>query len=308
MRMNEIQKIYNRLRHNQEADWVIQTDEKTVIRRFIPHQRLILLGGGHIASALCHFADRLDFDVTVVDDRPDFANAQRFPDASQIICDGFVSAIRKLEISEYDYVAVLTRGHRWDKECLLQLSKGIQPYYVGQVGSRRRVQELFRLLREEEGVSPAFLEQVCTPIGLDIGAQTPQEIAVAILAELIQKRSRRPKEEQFLVQTNYEEAIFQDLLSGTDLTEPGRRVIAVIVDTKGSVPARTGAVMCCNLLGRTAGTVGGGCGENAVITEAREVLQSGKPKLVAVDMTGDISEDDGMVCGGTMKVWLEPVI
>lgn len=66
--------------------------------------------------------------------------------------------------------------------------------------------------------------------------------------------------------------------------------------------------MCCNLLGRTAGTVGGGCGENAVITEAREVLQSGKPKLVAVDMTGDISEDDGMVCGGTMKVWLEPVI
>lgn len=84
MRMNEIQKIYNRLRHNQEADWVIQTDGKTVIRRFIPHQRLILLGGGHIAGALCHFAARLDFDVTVVDDRPDFANAQRFPDASQI--------------------------------------------------------------------------------------------------------------------------------------------------------------------------------------------------------------------------------
>ena len=299
MRIDEIQKIYNRLRQNQEADWVIQTDEKTVIRRFIPHQRLILLGGGHIAGALCHFAARLDFDVTVVDDRPDFANAQRFPDASRIVCDGFVSAIRKLEISEYDYVAILTRGHRWDKECLLQLSKGIRPYYIGQVGSRRRVQELFRLLREEEGVSPAFLEQVCTP---------PQEIAVAILAELIQKRNRRSKEEQFLVQTNYEEAIFQDLLSVTDHAELGKRVIAVIVDTKGSVPARTGSVMCCNLLGRTAGTVGGGCGENAVLTEAREVLQSGKPKLVSVDMTGDISEDDGMVCGGSMKVWLEPVI
>ena len=110
------------------------------------------------------------------------------------------------------------------------------------------------------------------------------------------------------MQTNYEEAIFQDLLSVTDHAELGKRVIAVIVDTKGSVPARTGSVMCCNLLGRTAGTVGGGCGEDAVLTEAREVLQSGKPKLVSVDMTGDISEDDGMVCGGSMKVWLEPVI
>ena len=69
MRRNEIQKIYNRLRHNQEADWVIQTDEKTVIRRFIPHQRLILLGGGHIAGALCHFAVRLDFDVMHRDSR-----------------------------------------------------------------------------------------------------------------------------------------------------------------------------------------------------------------------------------------------
>ena len=118
------------------------TGEGRFTRRFYPPSRLILLGGGHISQALCAFASQLDFAVTVVDDRPDFANSALFPTAEHIVCDSFETAVAGLNVTQADYVAVLTRGHRWDADCLRVLLKGRFPFYLGLVGSRRRVRGL----------------------------------------------------------------------------------------------------------------------------------------------------------------------
>ncbi len=302
MDLGEIRTIKERLQRNMPAEMHFSMDGRTATREFIPHERLILLGGGHIAQALCHLAAWLDFEVTVIDDRPDFANRHLFPDATRIICGDFETEIPKLSVTAYDYVAVLTRGHRYDRECLRTLSRGDKPYYLGQVGSRRRVQGLISLLCTEDGVEEAFLSDVSNPIGLDIGAKTPKEIAVSILAELVERRNGKTGNMDVLEQKNSDEEIFQDLLQAKD-----KRALACIIATKGSVPAKSGALMSCGLLGRCAGTVGGGCGESFVLKEAREVLKSGMGKLVTVDMTADLAEEEGMVCGGLMQVWIEPV-
>lgn len=271
-------------------------------RRFVPPARLILLGGGHISQALCRFAAELDFSVAVVDDRPSFANYDLFPAAAQILCDQFAAAIDTLAITPYDYVAVLTRGHRWDGECLRKLFRGAAPSYLGLIGSRRRVAGLFSLLREE-GYDPKKMEQVRTPIGLKIGAVTPKEIAVSILAELIACRHASAPEQDALSLENAELPLLRALAEGK---EP--QALAIVVRTAGSVPVQTGAMMVVDSLGGTIGTVGGGCGEYEVIRAARSVLGAGKSGLLELDMTNDVAESDGMVCGGRMEVWIEPCL
>lgn len=274
------------------------TGEGSFTRRFYPPSRLILLGGGHISQALCAFASQLDFAVTVVDDRPDFANSALFPTAEHIVCDSFETAVAGLNVTQADYVAVLTRGHRWDADCLRVLLKGRFPFYLGLVGSRRRVHGLMDRL-EGEGYDRSLMQRICTPIGLPINAVTPKEIAVSILAELIAFRRREAREPSVLDRTETDMSVFDALLA------PGEQVLAIVVSEKGSVPVDTGAMMAVGRLGRTAGTVGGGCGEYEVITQARRALRDGQSRLISLDMTADTAEDEGMVCGGTMKLWLE---
>lgn len=276
--------------------------EKSYTRAFLPPHRLILLGGGHVSQPLCRYAADLEFDVTVVDDRPSFANAVRFPDAGQVVCDSFVKAIAELAITRYDFVCVITRGHRYDAVCLRQLFAGDMPRYLGLIGSKRRTIELFHML-EEEGFDRAKIDRVHTPIGLPIGAETPKEIAVSILAELIQQRSSRSSEREAerLALASHEPELLHYLLANK---EPC--VLAVVVEKSGSTPVPTGAVMAVNQLGGIVGTVGGGCGEHEILKHALETLRTGQPKLVNLDMSNDVAEEEGMVCGGRMKVWIEP--
>jgi xanthine dehydrogenase accessory factor len=275
--------------------------EKTYTRVFLPAQRLIILGGGHVSHPLCRYAADLDFDVVVADDRPSFANAVRFPDAGRVVCDSFVNAIRELRITQYDFVCVITRGHRYDAECLRQIFSGAMPRYLGLIGSRRRTIELFRML-EQEGFDRERIEKVHTPIGLPIGAETPKEIAISILAELIQQRNGKRAEqgEERLALTSREAELLHYLLSGK---EPC--ALAVVVEKSGSAPVPTGAVMAVNSLGGTVGTVGGGCGEYEIKKCALETLRTGEARLVRLDLTNDIAEEEGMVCGGRMKAWIE---
>lgn len=144
---------------------------------------LLILGGGHIAKPLAVMAAILGYRVTVVDDRPAFANTARFPGASQVICEDFGRALQETKIGPGTFIVIVTRGHRHDKLCLEKVVS--QPSaYIGMIGSRRRVKALMAELREN-GISPEPLEKVHSPIGLDIAAETPEEIAVSILAELI---------------------------------------------------------------------------------------------------------------------------
>ena len=272
-------------------------------RRFVPEDRLILLGGGHIALPLCNMAAMLDFAVTVVDDRPAFANTGRFPAAARVVCDGFASALEGLRIRPTDYVCVITRGHRWDGDCLRVILRGESPFYLGMIGSKRRVTGLLKLL-EEEGFDSARLAAIHTPIGLKIGAETPAEIAVSICAELVQERRRRKPEAdaELLERTDTDFALLRFLAE-----DPAPGALMTVLSTRGSTPVESGAIMAIDDTGRTFGTIGGGCGEAEVMRTARRLIGTGRSTIVEVDMSNDLAMEEGMVCGGRMLVLAEDV-
>ncbi|OPX81477.1 MAG: putative xanthine dehydrogenase subunit A [Pelotomaculum sp. PtaB.Bin013] len=145
--------------------------------------QILILGGGHIARPLVKMASILGYNTTVVDDRPTFANTARFPEAGQVICDSFGNFLKSLETGDETFIVIITRGHTHDLECLRDVIN--QPAaYIGMIGSRRKVRGIITQL-EEEGISSERLKEVYSPIGLDIGAETPEEIALSILAEIV---------------------------------------------------------------------------------------------------------------------------
>ncbi len=152
-----------------------------------PAPRIIIVGAGHIGAALARLAKVNEFYVTVLDDRPMYANRERFPDADEIIVAPMAQALREMAMDEYTYVVLVTRGHQLDFECLQAVLDKPVPY-IGMIGSRRRVRAVFQLLEEEKGILQDLLVHIRAPIGLDIGAQTPSEIATAIMAEIIMAR------------------------------------------------------------------------------------------------------------------------
>lgn len=159
---------------------------------FIEVQRappqLVIVGAGHIARPLCRIAALMGFDVTVMDDRPEFASSDWFPEAAGVRVVDFSDAFRDVKIGPDSYVVLVTRGHKYDYDCIQQLlALGARPAYVGMIGSRRRVRAAFEAL-VRDGADTERLRQVHAPIGLDIGAETPEEIALAIAAELVAVR------------------------------------------------------------------------------------------------------------------------
>lgn len=152
----------------------------------LPFERMVVCGAGHISIPISDMASRLDFEVTVIDDRADFANKARFPWADQVLAQPFDKALEGLSIDESTYLVLVSRGHTYDSLCLQTILRG--PWkYIGMIGSRTRVKKLLDNL-EAEGFDRALLDRIHTPIGLDIGAETPHEIAISILAEIISVR------------------------------------------------------------------------------------------------------------------------
>ncbi len=149
-------------------------------------QRLVIIGAGHIAQPLCAMGAMLGYHVTVIDDRASFANRERFPAADEVIARPFVEAIGALKLDRHSCVVIVTRGHAFDEACLRTVLKR-DAGFVGMIGSRRRVRTTLERLAAD-GLDPALLDQVHAPIGLDLRAETPEEIAIAILAEIIRER------------------------------------------------------------------------------------------------------------------------
>ncbi|MDR1953042.1 MAG: XdhC family protein [Clostridiales Family XIII bacterium] len=267
-----------------------------VVERYLPKPRVIILGGGHIALALTKMAKLTDFDVVVFDDRPMYANPGRFPEADEVICDDFSRVSDRLRVRETDYVVIVTRGHKHDTECLEDVLRGVSPVYTGMIGSKRRVAIVLKQL-EERGYAKEDLDRVHTPIGLRIGAVTPAEISVSILSEIIQvKRMEHGATESRTADIE----IIEWLAAHGDEAD----ALITILSTHGSVPRETGAKMAMTYEGRTVNTIGGGCAESGVMERARTIIREGGYEIVTVDMT-DTAEEDGMVCGGTMRVVIE---
>jgi xanthine dehydrogenase accessory factor len=156
------------------------------IRR--PIQDLIVVGAGHIAQPLSRMGAALGFRVTVLDDRPDFATRERFPEAYRVTEADFSDPFADVPIHERSHILLVTRGHKYDYECLIRaLRMDPLPGYIGMIGSRRRVRATYVQLLED-GIEPELLEYIHAPVGLDIGAETPEEIAIAVAAELVMVR------------------------------------------------------------------------------------------------------------------------
>ena len=280
-----------------------ETDGRiTVGEPFSPPERLILLGAGHIALPVCEFAAKSGFEVYVCDDRPAFANTARFPLAQQVLCDSFEHCINRLKITSYDYVVVITRGHTHDADCLRAIFQGIQPAYLGLIGSRRRVRGLFDMLLGE-GCPKAYMDRICTPIGLDIGAVTPGEVAISILAELVAYKRLPEHSNDGIRCCNNSDAELSVIRYLAENQDP--KAIVTVIETKGSTPREAGAKMAVSPRGEATGSIGGGCSEGAVIRDAVDIIGTGRYQLVDIDLTGEVAESDGMVCGGTMKVLIE---
>src|SRR5271155_290942 len=156
------------------------------IEPVLPPALLYVFGAGHVAISLCQVAATAGFDLVVTDDRTSYATKERFPAAREVHALDFDEVTQKLDPNETSYIVIVTRGHRDDMR-LLRWAVQTRARYVGMIGSRRKVIGIFKTLREE-GVPADLFDRVHAPIGLDIGAVTPEEIAVAITAELIAVR------------------------------------------------------------------------------------------------------------------------
>ena len=287
----------------------VQIDEyqNMLIEVFKRESRLIVLGAGHVGYHLCQFASKIGFNVTVADDRPYFANKERFGENINVVCDTFENIFKILNINEDDFVVIVTRGHRYDKFCLQHILPLDELKYLGMIGSRRRVKMMKQELIEE-GYSKEKLANIYTPIGLEIGAVTPEEIAISILAELIKvKRLGGVRDENKSSKPNNSSEINKEVIEALATIENQKMTLVTVISTKGSTPRKAGSKMIVYDSGYIIGTIGGGCSEAKIIVDAANMAGSDDFKVELIDMRGEAAEEEGMVCGGIMTVLLEGI-
>ena len=309
-RPKEAAKVEKRICENTQGmqlpEWEVTREGMRVTEYFSKKDRLILLGGGHISLALAEFAAKTGFLVTVVDDRPFFANSVRFSCASKILCKDYAHAIRELKITSLDYIVILTRGHRFDQVCMEELGWQELPHYLGMLGSRRRVSELKKVLLDE-GVKEELIDMLNAPVGLDIGAKTPEEIAISIMAQLIEYRRKDRASHLDIKRSDVDLEILKILEDLPSVKENLPCALVTILETKGSTPRKAGAKMIVYSDGRLEGTIGGGCAEAEVAARARRLLGKNTYEVFQIDMTGNAQEEEAMLCGGWMKVFIESI-
>ena len=268
---------------------------------FIEHLKrqahLVICGGGHVSQQVIKLAGKVGFHVTVLEDRPYFADRTREAGADLVLCDVFEKSLQGIAGTPDTYFLVVTRGHRFDRACLEQILK--KPYaYVGMMASRGR-SALLKKQMAGDGFDRKALDEMHTPVGLSIHAETPEEITVSIVAELIQIKNQTKKTAGY-------DSLLMEYLTG--VKEPGQpKVLATIIARRGSAPRSIGTKMLVLGDGRIIGTIGGGCMESEVQHQCLRLLreENEKSRIVCADMTVSQAEDEGMVCGGTIDVFLE---
>ncbi len=163
-----------------------EEEERLFYDPLFPEERLLVLGGGHVGLALAALASRLDFSVTVVDERPEFASPARFPRGVRVVCGRYAETVARFPFDSATYVVIVTPGHVSDLDCVRAVLKRTYRY-AGFIGSARKTALVLAQARND-GFPAEAVDALYAPIGLDIGAETPEEIAVAILGELIAVR------------------------------------------------------------------------------------------------------------------------
>lgn len=267
-------------------------ESKKLAKELIKDQpSIVICGGGHVSLCLAELACSLDFGVTVLEDREDYGTKERFPRA-QIILGSPAESVEKVQDEASPFFVIASRTHDMDKDYLRAvLEKNYS--YIGMMASKNKRAYVMGEL-EKVGVDSKLLDQVHSPIGKDISAVTPSEIAVSILAEIIEIKNSKPRRPY----------------AGTDviraIEEDQAAVVISIVDKGGSAPRGVGSMMILKKDGSPLGTIGGGRYENVCIERGQELL--GTDSVEDLDFDVSAKGKLGMVCGGTMKVRLETIV
>lgn len=262
-------------------------------------KQLVVCGAGHVSLPVIQLGVMMGWEVTVLEDRPSFADKARAAGATHVICESFEQGVKQLPEGIDTYFVIVTRGHHFDQICLEEIVKK-EHAYIGMIGSRRRAAMVKQQLIEK-GSNPEVIETVHSPIGLNIGAETPVEIGISIMAEIVEVSNKKKRTLGYS----------KDMICAVQNQEKyaGNKVIITIIDRKGSAPQKVGVKMMVLADGSCIGTIGGGCMEAHVRQKALQMIKNEDKdaELCHVDLTGHDREDCGMACGGVMDVLLEMV-
>lgn len=280
---------WEEIRNTQETKVLCFGETEILVELFLENPHLVILGGGHVSCPTAHMGKMLGFHVTVMDDREEFLTEERFPDADERILGSFEELSEKIPAYANTYYVVVTRGHAGDSVCARQILK--RPYaYFGMIGSRTKV----KLTREkllEEGFSPEQLHSIHAPIGLPIGGQLPEEIAVSIIAEIVQVKNAH-------YAACSDEKVAQAVLEGR------HGIMATITKKSGSSPRGVGSRMFLDENGTVFGSIGGGSVEYEAMKHAGTVTGA---ELRRYDLSVSDDKNLGMICGGNVEVLFEKI-
>ncbi len=272
-------------------------DARVFVERFGAAPQLVICGGGHVATAAVRLAKMLGLPVTAIEDRAEYAQQLQEAGADKVLCQPFEKALEQVPGGAEVYFSVVTRAHAFDVECLKKILQK-PAAYVGMMGSRGRA-ALVRRQLQEAGVDAARVEALYAPIGLPIGSQTAEEIALSILAQIVSIKNERTQTEGF-------PPVLLDAMAQADAAGQ-KAVLAVIAARHGSTPREVGAKMLVRADGSIAGSVGGGIMEYRTILAAQEMLAGRAPAHRLMQFSADGKNDDAAIaaCGGSMEVLLE---
>ena len=271
--------------------------QRVFAERFGAVPQLVVCGGGHVAAALVKQAKLLGIPVLAIDDREEFAQQLRAAGADTVLCAPFAQALQGVPGGAETYFAVLTRSHVFDLDCLTRILQK-PAAYVGMMGSRGRAALVRRQLLEN-GLDSQRIDALCAPIGLAIGAQTAAEIALSILAQIVEVKNARPQTEGFAP------ALLAAMEQAAQNGQPA--VLATIIARHGSTPREVGSKMLLLPDGTTVGSVGGGIMEYRTRQAAAEMLAGHTASVQTVTFSADGKNEDAAVaaCGGSMELLLE---
>ena len=264
--------------------------------RFGAVPQLVVCGGGHVAAAVVQLAKLLGLTVLAMDDREEYAQQLRLAGADKVLCLPFDKALAQVPDGAETYFVVVTRAHAFDVDCLKVILKK-PAAYVGMMGSRGRAALVRRQLLEA-GIDAERVEALYAPIGLSIGSQTAEEIALSILAQIVSIKNARPQTEGF------SSALLEAMAQTDDAGQ--QAVLAVIAARHGSTPREIGAKMLVRTDGSIVGSVGGGIMEHRTILAAQEMLTGAAPAYQRLHFSADGKNDDAAIaaCGGSMEIVL----
>lgn len=289
------EKVISAVPENKKSQTLTVDGEKIYFEFMRQSYNVVVCGAGHISIPIVEMCKLLHMPVTVIDDRITFVNNAAKAGADKVICMPFEEALSKIEGDSGTFFIIVTRGHRYDQTCLENIINK-ENAYIGMIGSKVRVAKVLDYM-EGEGISREKLDKVYTPIGLKIGAETPEEIAVAIMAQIIEVKNKK------IGSSTYGDELLKGVFDEDSKDTP--KAMITIVSRRGSAPREVGTKMLVLKDGTMIGTIGGGCVEASIRGNALMCIDNKKNQLVYVDMTGTEAEDDGMVCGGVVELFVE---